>query len=173
MDVILVDMEDHEIGRMEKLAAHQQGKLHRAISLFIFNLRGELLLQKRSKDKYHSGGLWSNTCCSHPAPGEAVWDAARRRLNEEMGILIQPEFSHAFIYRAEFENGLTEYEFDHVFTGIYAHEPVPDPREAEDWKFISLDALRHDIANRPEKYSVWLKIILDDSRFSVNKRQYV
>jgi len=169
-EVILVDADDREIGSMEKLAAHQQGILHRAISLFIFNPEGELLLQKRAAGKYHSAGLWSNTCCSHPAPGEKTIDAARRRLKEEMGISLEPEFSHSFIYRAEFENGLTEYELDHVFTGIYSDVPVPDPEEAEDWKFISLTELNSDIAKNPERYSVWLKIILRDSRFTLNQK---
>ena len=169
-EVILVDTDDREIGRMEKLAAHQQGQLHRAISIFVFNSGGELLLQKRAAGKYHSAGLWSNTCCSHPAPGEKTLDAARRRLKEEMGISLELQLSHSFIYRAEFENGLTEYELDHVFTGIYSGAPVPDPEEAEDWKFISLTELNTDIAKNPERYSVWLKIILQDSRFIMNQK---
>lgn len=169
-DVILVDTDDRETGRMEKLEAHQQGKLHRAISLFIFNTKGELLLQKRAAGKYHSAGLWSNTCCSHPAPGEKTIDAARRRLREEMGISLEPVFSHHFVYRAEFGNGLTEYELDHVYTGIFSGDPAPDPQEAQDWKYISLSALNSDIAKNPDSYSVWLKIILQDPQFTAKHK---
>ncbi len=157
-DIILVDEQDNQIGTGEKMAVHKAGRLHRCFSIFVFNPRGELLLQKRAQGKYHSGGLWTNTACSHPRPGESNVAGAERRLKQEMGLETNLQEKFTFIYRAEFENGIIEHEFDHVFFGTFDGEPVPDPEEADDWKWVSLDLLARDIAAHPEQYTVWLKI---------------
>lgn len=164
-EVILVDRQDRPLGTMEKLEAHRQGLLHRAVSVFLFNSRGELMLQRRSRGKYHSAGLWTNTCCSHPHPGESANDAARRRLREEMGIDADLEFSHTFIYKTSLDGGLTEHELDHVFIGYYDGNPVPDPDEADQWKFIPMPELLTDINSNPGRYTVWMRLILQDSQF--------
>lgn len=156
--VILVDTEDNEIGTEEKMKAHIDNKLHRAISIFIFNDKRKLMLQKRNKNKYHSGGLWTNTTCSHPRPDETAIDAAHRRLKEEMGITTELKKIFTFIYHAEFDNGLHEHEFDHSFIGRYNDEPNLNREEAEDWKWISLEDLQKEIEKSPEKYTEWLKI---------------
>lgn len=158
--VILVDRRDRAIGTAPKLKPHQTGALHRAFSVFIFNSRGELMLQKRAKAKYHSGGLWTNTCCSHPRPGETVLQAARRRLKEEMGFAVPLREAFHFIYRVKFSNGLIEHEYDHVLIGRFGGAPKPDLAEAEDWKWISFLALRSDLRRHPRRYSFWLKQIL-------------
>lgn len=158
--VILVDKEDNEIGQMEKMEAHVKGVLHRAFSVVIFNSSGEMLLQKRAHSKYHSGGLWTNACCSHPMPNESLSDAAKRRLLEEMGISADPQFLFKFIYKAELNNSLTEYEYDHVFVANYDDGPIMNPEEAEDWKYVSLDELKKDVEERPERYTVWFKLIM-------------
>lgn len=160
--VVLVDERDIEVGVCDKLAAHKKGLLHRAISIFIFSTKGEILLQKRAKTKYHSGGLWSNTCCSHPRHGENVEAAAHRRLEEEMGFDCPLEKVHSFIYRTPFENGLVEYEFDHVLVGVYNGTPVINPEEAEDWKWMIQEAVVEDACVHPERYSYWFKIALSD-----------
>jgi len=159
---VLVDENDRQLGVEEKLLTHQKGLLHRAFSVFIFNDKDELLLQKRANEKYHSAGLWTNTCCSHPQPDESLIAAGERRLMEEIGFTtsVTPIFS--FIYRADLENNLTEYELDHVLIGLYNELPVPNPDEVSECKFISLNDLKADIEQNPEKYTVWLKIILDD-----------
>ena len=159
---VLVDENDNQIGVEEKLLTHQKGLLHRAFSVFIFNDKNELLLQKRADVKYHSAGLWTNTCCSHPQPNESNVEAGERRLLEEMGFTtsVQPIFS--FIYKAELENDLTEHELDHVLIGRYNELPVPNPDEVSECKFISLEDLKADLAENPENYTVWLKIILDN-----------
>ena len=159
--VILVDRMGREIGTEEKLKAHREGKLHRAFSIFVFNRLGELLLQKRSKTKYHSGGLWSNTCCSHPRLGESHCCAARRRLNEEMGFDCELTELFTFMYHAELENNLFEHELDHVFIGCYDGEPVPNPDEVDDWKWMDIAALRWEVEETPERYTYWFKLILD------------
>lgn len=156
--VVLVDENDRETGIMEKIEVHRRGLLHRAFSVFILDSKGKLLLQRRSWDKYHSPGLWTNTCCSHPRPGEAVADAATRRLNEEMGITCYLEESFTFIYRAEFENGLTEHEFDHVLVGVSDDKPTPDPREVDSYKYTDLEELEKDMADNPHDYTVWFRI---------------
>ena len=138
-NVILVDKNDNQVGLMPKLEAHQKGLLHRAFSIFIFNSKYELLLQKRASSKYHSGGLWTNTCCSHPREGEETLDAANRRLIEEMGIQTSLRKVHDFIYRAELDNDLTEHEFDHVFYGVYNEDPIINKGEADDFKWIDMD----------------------------------
>jgi len=158
--IILVDEKDNEIGAMSKLAAHQAGVLHRAFSIFIFNQYNEILLQQRADEKYHSGGLWSNTCCSHPLKGEKTNMAVSRRLKEEMGIECNTEFQFSFIYKTVFENGLTEHELDHVYFGKSDDVPVPDKNEVKDWKYIKLQKLKQEIISRPENYSEWLKICL-------------
>jgi isopentenyl-diphosphate delta-isomerase len=159
MNVILVDERDNHIGEMEKMEAHRKGLLHRAFSVFIFNSKGEMLLQQRARQKYHSGGLWTNACCSHPLPGEKVSDAASRRLFEEMGFVVPIEKIFDFTYRAEFENGLTEHEFDHVFYGIY-NDPVEFNREeVMDYCYRSVEAVREDLERSPEKYTAWFRIV--------------
>jgi isopentenyl-diphosphate delta-isomerase len=163
--VVLVDEHDNEVGTMEKLLAHQQGILHRAISVFIFNDNRELLLQRRALGKYHSGGLWTNTCCSHPKPGEDAGDAASRRLFEEMGIVADIQTEFTFLYRTTFENGLTEHELDHVFSGTSNDIPQPDPDEVMEWKYLSIDAIIKEIEAHPEQFSYWFKLIVKEHRF--------
>lgn len=158
--VILVDANDKETGVMEKIKAHEEGLLHRAFSVLLFNEKNEMLLQRRALHKYHSGGLWTNTCCSHPRPGEAVKTAAERRLREEMGITCTLVKLFDFLYKASFENGLTEHEIDHVFVGRFSGIPVLNTAEAIDWKYILPDALNNAIADDPESYTPWFKILL-------------
>lgn len=159
--VILVDKNDLPIGQMEKMEAHEKGALHRAFSIFIFNTNNELLLQQRAVSKYHSGGLWTNTCCSHPRVGENNLDAAKRRLLEEMGMVCNLDYIFNFTYRAEFEDGLTEHELDHVFFGISNQLPIINTEEVESYKYVDLAFLKADINVHPELYTPWLKICLD------------
>lgn len=161
-DVILVDENDCEIGLMDKLEAHQQGKLHRAFSIFIFNDKNQLLLQKRALNKYHSASLWTNTCCSHPENGESIEDAASRRLQEEMGFTTPLKFFKSFVYKAELANGLFEHEFDHVFIGFYNANPIPNADEVSRWRYEDLKDLEKDLAANPSHYTVWLKIIFGE-----------
>lgn len=161
-EVILVDEQDNEVGSMEKLRAHKEGLLHRAFSVFIFNSEKELLLQRRAKDKYHSGGLWTNSCCSHPLLGETILEAAHRRVKEELGMSVEAEKRFSFLYRAEFENNLVEHELDHVTVAYSDEEPRLNPEEADEWKYVDLDELRQDAEQNPEAYTAWLKIILSD-----------
>ena len=160
-EVILVDKNDNPIGQMAKMEAHLKCKLHRAFSIFIFNRSGELLLQQRALDKYHSAGKWTNTCCSHPRPGELTADAAKRRLKEEMNMECDliPVFS--FSYIAEVENGLQENEYDHVYFGICDDLPHPNPLEVADYQYISMQKLQSSLMNEPEKYTAWLKICFE------------
>jgi isopentenyl-diphosphate delta-isomerase len=158
--VILVDQDDVPIGEMDKLQAHKEGRLHRAFSVFVFNSEGELLLQKRAGGKYHSAGLWTNTCCSHPRPGEELSAAAKRRLKEEVGLECEVVWAFSFIYKVEFSNGLFEHELDHVLLGWCNDSPVLNPEEASEWKYMSFDDIRKDIEERPSSYTEWLKIIL-------------
>jgi len=158
--VILIDKHDNMLGTMDKMAAHKAGKLHRAFSVFIFDTSGRFLLQQRAAGKYHSGGLWSNTCCSHPRPGEQTIAAAHRRLMEEMGLDCKLDHAFNFIYKEEM-NGLTEHELDHVFFGVCDTLPVPDPDEVSAFKYMPLDVLSNELKERPETYSKWLKICLD------------
>lgn len=159
-DVILVNEKDEAIGTMEKMEAHRKGALHRAFSIVLFNDNGELLLQKRAVEKYHSGGLWTNTCCSHPLPGEEMNEAAARKLMQEMGIRTPLTFSHKFIYSASLDNGLSEHEYDHVFTGHYNNAPSLNSSEAEDWKFASLETIQQDVRLNPEAYTYWFRLML-------------
>ena len=156
--VILVDIEDNVLGTMEKMDAHVLGKLHRAFSIFIFNTSGELLLQQRALTKYHSGGKWTNTCCSHPRLGEETLDAANRRLLEEMGMKCDLQYAFNFTYKAELLDGIEEHEYDHVYFGISDELPVPDPEEVSAYKYLSMDVLSKDIEQNPNEYTEWLKI---------------
>ncbi len=160
-DIILVDELDRQIGTAEKMAAHRSGRLHRAFSILIFNTQGEMLIQKRARGKYHSGGLWTNACCSHPRAGAYILPEANRRLFEEMGIQCELEEIFSFIYRAEFENGLVENEFDHVFWGTTDADPRLNPEEAEDWRRLGLENLRAEIATNPEHFTPWFRIIIE------------
>lgn len=164
--VILVDECDNPIGDMEKMEAHRKGLLHRAFSILVFNSKGEVLLQKRSQGKYHSGGLWTNTCCSHPQPGENLEAAVRKRLKHEMGIDVKPEFVYKFIYRASLTDNLTEHEYDHVFIGTFDGEPDVNDLEVEDWKFINVKILRNDILRNPDAYTCWFRLIINHPEFN-------
>jgi len=159
--VILVDKNDNQVGLMPKLEAHEKGVLHRAFSIFIFNSNYELLLQKRASSKYHSGGLWTNTCCSHPREGEDILDAANRRLDEEMGIKTSLRKVYDFIYKAELDNQLTEHEFDHVFYGVFDNDPILNEDEAEDFKWVDMETLNNDIIKNEDNYTVWFKIAFE------------
>ncbi|WP_421726491.1 isopentenyl-diphosphate Delta-isomerase [Bauldia sp.] len=159
--VILVDDADREHGTMDKLEAHRRGALHRALSVIVARADGHLLLQRRAAGKYHSGDLWTNTCCSHPRPGEPVAVAAGRRLDEEMGFTcpLRPLFvTH---YEAPVSNGLIENEFVHVFGGRFDGEPRPDPAEVSAWRWVAVDDLQRDMAEHPETYTVWFRTYLD------------
>ena len=156
--VILVNEADQEIGFMEKMEAHEKGLLHRAFSVFIFNNQGEMLLQQRAIDKYHSPNLWTNACCSHPQPGEDTASAAYRRLEEEMGFQTPISKAFSFIYKTDFDNGLTEHEYDHVFTGNYDGAIVPNSEEVQDFRYMSMDALRSSLLIDPSQYTSWFKI---------------
>ena len=160
-NVILVNDQDEEIGQLEKLSAHKQGLLHRAFSIFIFNSNQELLLHKRADGKYHSPGLWTNTCCSHPRPGEKTIDAANRRLMEEMGMHCDLKHAFSFTYRAELDQGLTEHEFDHVFIGVSNDSPKPNPEEVSDWKYLPMTAIQSEINTHPQNFTEWFKICLE------------
>jgi isopentenyl-diphosphate delta-isomerase len=157
-EVILVDENDQPLGTMEKMEAHRKAHLHRAFSVFIFNRKGEMLLQQRASHKYHSAGLWTNACCSHPRPGEDTKEAATRRLQEELGFTTVLEKSFVFTYRSEFENGLTEFEFDHVFIGIYDQAIHPNRDEVSDYCFKTPDEIRMSLGSHPRQYSSWFHL---------------
>ena len=159
--LILVDDLDRELGKMEKLEVHRTGSLHRAFSIFIFNSKGELLLQQRADEKYHSRGLWSNTCCSHPHFGETLTDALERRLTEEMGLMTKTIFAFSFIYKASLENELIENEFDHVYIGVSNQEPNPNSREVKNWKYMHPNLIRQDLLKNPKAYTVWFKLCFE------------
>lgn len=157
-EVILVNNQDEAIGSMEKMEAHRQGLLHRAFSVFIFNPQGELMLQQRANHKYHSGGLWTNTCCSHPRHGETIEEAAHRRLMEEMGFDCPLEWRFHFIYKALLDQDLTEHELDHVLTGVYDGPVDLNPEEVMDVRFIGAQELKAELASAPGTYTEWFKI---------------
>lgn len=159
--VILVGRDDRELGTAEKMEAHRQGLLHRAFSVFILNSRDEVLLQRRAEGKYHSGGLWSNACCSHPRPGEGIEQGARRRLREEMGLEAPLERVGRFIYRARLGPDLWEHELDHVLLGRSDQSPTPDPTEVSGWRWVSLAALKDELHARPDDFTVWLERVLE------------
>lgn len=163
--VILVDNKDKEIGTEEKLEAHRKGERHRAFSIFIFNKNNELLLQRRAKDKYHSPGLWANTCCSHPGPNEKLEEAIHRRLKEEMGFDCMIKEIFVFSYNFSFSNGLTENEVDHVFAGFYDGKIKANPREVDDYKWVRIDEIKKDISKNPKKYAEWFKAALKSFDF--------
>lgn len=156
--VILVNNQDQPLGAMDKMEAHEKGLLHRAFSVFIFNGAGEMLLQQRALDKYHSGGLWTNTCCSHPLPGEETATAAKRRLMEEMGFTTQLEPAFTFIYKTSFDNGLVEHEVDHVFTGKFDGTVQPDTTEVNNYSFQSMPLIKTSIQKEPHLFTSWFKI---------------
>ena len=160
--VILVDEQDKKLGLMEKIEAHKKGVLHRAFSVFILNQKNQLLLQQRALHKYHSGGLWTNTCCRHPRDGETNLEAAHRRLQEEMGMDAPLEKLLHFVYRAEFDNNMIEHELDHVFVGKCDANPVINPDEVEAYKWMDLDELKADIEKNPQLYTAWFKIIFNE-----------
>ncbi|MFM1877501.1 MAG: Isopentenyl-diphosphate Delta-isomerase [Bacteroidota bacterium] len=160
-EVILVNPDDQVIGTMPKMEAHEKAVLHRAFSVFILNEKGQLMLQQRAAHKYHSPLLWTNTCCSHQRLNESNIDAGKRRLQEEMGFVTELQELFSFIYKAPFDNGLTEHELDHVMLGYYNGLPNINGQEVEDWKWMDLDLVALDLKQRPEFYTAWFKIVFD------------
>ncbi|WP_281228140.1 isopentenyl-diphosphate Delta-isomerase [Flavobacterium aquiphilum] len=160
--VILVNELDQQIGLMPKLEAHERAILHRAFSVFILNDKNEIMLQQRAHHKYHSPLLWTNTCCSHQRDGETNIQAGSRRLYEEMGFKAELKELFHFIYKAPFDNGLTEHELDHVMIGYYNDEPIINPEEVEDWKWMKIEDVQNDMLENPDDYTVWFKIIFDE-----------
>lgn len=160
--VILVDENDNPVGTMPKMEAHEKAMLHRAFSVFILNANDEVLLQQRANDKYHSAGLWTNTCCSHPHPGEDTLGAARRRLKEEMGMEADLQFVFKFMYKAPFDNLLTEHEIDHVFIGKSDQLPVINPEEVASYKYMKPEDIKLDMEQNPQSYTVWFRIIFNE-----------
>lgn len=161
-NVILVNTKDEPIGLMPKLEAHEKAVLHRAFSVFVLNDKNQIMLQQRAHHKYHSPLLWTNTCCSHQREGESNIQAGSRRLFEEMGFNTELRELFHFIYKAPFDNGLTEHELDHVMIGYYNESPTINPEEVEDWKWMGIEEVQSDIQLRPEEYTVWFKIIFDE-----------
>lgn len=171
-EVILVDENDQVLGTMEKLLAHQEGRLHRAFSVLIFNDKGQMLIHKRAADKYHCGGLWTNACCSHPRLNEGLIKAGKRRLLEEMGFVTDLEHVGSFIYKIHFDNGLYEHELDHLLIGCYSEPPSPNKDEVEDWKYVEMEELLKDIDNNPEKFTFWFKTILLEQSEKILSKNY-
>ncbi|WP_299053564.1 isopentenyl-diphosphate Delta-isomerase [uncultured Polaribacter sp.] len=161
--VVLVDEKDNPIGLMPKMEAHEKAVLHRAFSVFVFNKKGELMLQQRAASKYHSPLLWTNTCCSHQRDGETNLQAGKRRLQEEMGFVTSLKELFSFIYKAPFDNGLTEHELDHVMVGYFEDSPIVNKEEVEDFKWMKLSDVQLDIENNPQEYTAWFKIIFKES----------
>ncbi len=155
-DLILVNIFDEQVGTMGKAQAHREGRLHRAFSVFLYH-GNEMLIQQRALHKYHSGGLWANSCCSHPREGETLDDAVRRRLKQELGVSCECEELFSFVYRHRFHASLYEYEYDHVFVGEYYGDPMPDPDEAVDVRWVDVDELAEELVVRPERYCVWFQ----------------
>lgn len=160
--VVLVNENNEQIGLMPKLEAHQKAVLHRAFSVFILNDKNELMLQQRAADKYHSPLLWANTCCSHQRENETNLEAGNRRLQEEMGFTTELKELFSFVYKAPFDNGLTEHELDHVMIGYYNQSPIINTNEVQDWKWMDIDLVRKDIQENPEIYTAWFKIIFNE-----------
>lgn len=171
--VILVDENDAETGLMEKMEAHIHAFLHRAFSIFIFNSKGEMLLQRRALTKYHTPGLWTNTCCSHPRVGESLEQATFRRLREEMGMQCELKKAFDFVYKADVGQGLTEHEFDHVFFGYSDVEPVINTEEVDSWKYASVEAVKQDIALFPDNYTIWFRIAFQQVEWHFNKQPHI
>lgn len=159
--IITVDLDDNVIGSIEKLEAHKLGVLHRAFSVLVFNHKGEVLLQRRNRNKYHSPGLWSNTCCSHQRVGETLEEAVHRRMKEEMGFTCELEEKFKFIYKVEFSNHLMEHEIDHVFLGYYEGDIHPNLEEVDEYQWIDYQKLQEHRRENPEEYTYWFKILLD------------
>ena len=159
--VILVNEKDEQIGLMEKIEAHEKALLHRAFSVFVFNDKNELMIQQRAHSKYHSPDLWTNTCCSHQREGESNIEAGKRRLQEEMGFTTPLKETISFIYKAPFDNGLTEHEYDHILIGYFEGEPDLNPDEVAAWKWMSLEELKKDMVKNPDIYTEWFKIIFE------------
>ncbi len=160
--VILVNERDEQLGTMPKMEAHEKGELHRAFSVFVFNNKGELLLQQRATDKYHSPNLWTNTCCSHQREGEPNIEAGKRRLQEEMGFVCDLKEVFWFVYKAPFDNGLTEHELDHVMVGYFDKIPKINEEEVKNYKWMAVEEIRFDIKNNPMLYTEWFKIIFNE-----------
>lgn len=169
-EVILVDADDLALGTAQKMSAHRAGTLHRAFSIFVFHPDGRVMIQQRARAKYHSGGLWTNTCCSHPRPGEETLAAAHRRLREEMGFDCELRHAFAFVYRAELDHGLTEHEYDHVYIGTFNGEPRLNAEEAAGWRWISTFDLDREMAERPGDFTVWSRIAWKELRERESKR---
>jgi isopentenyl-diphosphate delta-isomerase len=157
--VILVDSDDRELGQAEKIEAHQKGLLHRAFSIFLFDNEGRMLLQKRASSKYHTGGLWTNACCSHPRPHEPIQNTLDFKLMQEMGISCEVQKAFNFLYKAELDNGLTEYELDHVYFGTFSGKPKPNPEEVEDWAYRHIEDIKTDLARNPHRYTPWFQML--------------
>lgn len=170
-NVILVNEQDQQIGLMPKMEAHEKALLHRAFSVFIFNPKNELLLQQRAFGKYHSPGLWTNTCCSHQREGETNIEAGKRRLQEEMGFVTELTETTSFIYKASFDNGLTEHEFDHIMIGYYSGEPKINVEEVADWKWMTLEDVKADMVINPDSYTAWFKIIFEKLYNHINVKK--
>lgn len=168
--VILVDAKDQPIGTMEKLQAHKEGRLHRCFSILIFNQAGEILLQQRALNKYHTPGLWTNTCCSHQRPGEETLTAAHRRLVEEMGFDCALHEVYEFVYKVPFENGLWEHEYDHIIIGRYDGVVTPNPEEVNAYRWVSMDELKQNMKDNPRHYTPWFHIILDEHYDRINAK---
>ena len=168
-ELILVDEENNIKGYGEKLEVHKKGLLHRAFSIFVVNENGELMLQKRAIEKYHSGGLWANTCCSHPLKGEEREDTIHKKLVQEMGFDCDLEPLFKFIYRAELDNNMIEYELDQVYIGFYEDDPKPNPEEVCEWKWMDVEMLKNDMQRSPEIYVYWLKAAFDE--FYINYKK--
>ncbi|MGH9929724.1 MAG: isopentenyl-diphosphate Delta-isomerase [Pyrinomonadaceae bacterium] len=161
-EVILVDENDRIVGKAEKIAAHLNGNLHRAFSVFVFDESGRLLVQKRAPTKYHSANLWSNTCCSHPRPGETTNEAAQRRLKEEMGFTCELKEVCNLIYKVQLDNNLFEHEFDHILVGTFDGVPQPDKSEVDDWRWIEIKNLVDEVRVYPHRYSYWLRVLIKE-----------
>ena len=159
--VVLVDANDNEIGVMDKMQAHKEGRLHRAVSVLIFNSEKQLLLQKRAASKYHSPGLWTNTCCSHPRANEPAHETAVRRLHEEMGITCPLEFKFSLTYKAHLDNGLIEHEFDYIYVGQSDAIPEPNPEEVSEWRYADMGEILKQIKSHPDLFTPWFKLIMD------------
>ncbi|PCE63529.1 isopentenyl-diphosphate Delta-isomerase [Sediminicola luteus] len=170
--VLLVNAQDEVIGTMEKMEAHEKAVLHRAFSVFVLNKKGQLMLQQRAAHKYHSPLLWTNTCCSHQREGETNIGAGKRRLREEMGFEVELKELFSFIYKAPFDNGLTEHELDHVMVGYSELEPNINPEEVAAWKWMDLDAVKTDMAANPDRYTAWFKIIFEKSYHHLEAHRY-
>jgi isopentenyl-diphosphate delta-isomerase len=160
-EVILVNTMDEVLGTMPKMEAHEKAVLHRAFSVFILNEQNQLMMQQRAAHKYHSPLLWTNTCCSHQRLHEGNIEAGKRRLREEMGFETDLSAMFSFIYKAPFDNGLTEHELDHVLLGYYCEDPIINPEEVADWKWMDLESVAIDLKNNPNDYTAWFKIVFE------------